>query len=152
MHLEDQGQLPDGDVDDLLVAGRKKIVLGKFAAELRKVYDISMQCMEQAGDEITFLKHLHVLHHDRLLSLQTHWKRINQLLGMNVKTQNKKGPAHSDIDCEDTTDDLSSDVATIFGTCVGILMYLANDMPHCQYVIRHLSTYRPTARSQIRRA
>ena len=69
------------------------------------------------------------------LSIQTHWKHINQLLGMNVKTQNKKGPTHSGIDREDTTDDLSSDVATTFRTCVGILMYLANDMPHCQYVI-----------------
>ena len=42
-------------VDDLLVAGRKSFVLGKFAAELRKAYDISMQVMEKPGDEITFL-------------------------------------------------------------------------------------------------
>ena len=68
---------------------------------------------------------------------------------MNPKHQNKKTPAHSDIEREDTTEDLSGDVATVFRTCVGILMYLANDVPHCQYVIRHLSTYssKPTQKS-----
>ena len=139
-------------VDDLLVAGRKSFVLGRFATELRKAYDISMQCMEKPGDEITFLKRLHVLHHDGRMTIQTHWKHISQLcslLGMNPKHQNKKTPAHSDIDREDATEDLSGDVASIFRTCVGILMYLANDVPHCQYVIRHLSTYssKPTQKS-----
>ena len=63
--------------------------------------------------------------------------------------KNKKTPAHSDIDRADTTENLSGDVASIFRTCVGILMYLANDVPHCQYVIRHLSTYssKPTQKS-----
>ena len=139
-------------VDDLLVAVRKSFVLGRFATELRKAYDISMQCMEKPGDEITFLKRLHVLHHDGRMTIQTHWKHISQLcslLGMNPKHQNKKTPAHSDIDREDATEDLSGDVASIFRTCVGILMYLANDVPHCQYVIRHLSTYssKPTQKS-----
>ena len=77
-------------VDDLLVAGRRSF---KFSEELRKFYDISMQCIERPGDEITFLKRLHVLHPDGKLTLQTHQKHVMQLcslLGMNVKTQNKK--------------------------------------------------------------
>eukprot|EP00435_Cladocopium_sp_Y103_P070046 s334_g34.t1 len=76
-------------VEDLLVIGRCKCILGKFAAMLKEVYDISMQCVEKAGD------------------------------------------------------------ATVFRTRVGILMYLANNVPHAQYTIRHLSTYssKPTEKS-----
>ena len=119
----------------------------------RKTYHISMQCMEHPGDEIAFLKRLHVLHHDGRMSIQTHGKHISKLctlLGMNPKVEDKKSPAHSDIGREDTTEDLPAD-ATTFRTCVGILMYLANDIPHCQYVVRHLSTYssKPTQKSLI---
>ena len=57
--------------------------------------------MEHPGDEITFLKRLHVLYHDGRMTIQTHAKHISQLctlLGMNPKVKNKKSPAHSDID------------------------------------------------------
>ena len=119
--------------------------------EFRKTYHISMQCMEHPGDEITFLKRLHVLYHDGRMTIQTHAKHISQLctlLGMNPKVQNKKSPAHSDIDREDHRR-FACRRCDHFRTCVGILMYLANDIPHCQYVVRHLSTYssRPTAKS-----
>ena len=139
-------------VDDLLVAGRRSFVLGKFSEELRKFFDISMQCIEKPGDELTFLKRLHVLHSDGRMTLQVHRKHVHQLcslLGMNPKTQNKKSPGHSDIDREDTTEELDVGACTVFRTCVGVLMYLANDLPHCQYVIRHLSTYssKPTTKS-----
>ena len=43
-------------VDDLLVAGRRSFILGKFSEELRKFCDISMQCIEKPGDELTFLE------------------------------------------------------------------------------------------------
>ena len=74
----------------------------------------------------------------------------SSLLGLNAKNQNKKSPAHADIDLEDKSEELQSGDATTFRTCVGILMYLANDLPHCQYVIRYLSTYgsKPTQKSQ----
>jgi hypothetical protein len=141
-------------VDDLLVAGRRSFILGKFSEELRKFYDISMQCIEKLGDELTFLQRLHVLHPDGRLTLQTHHKHVMQLcslLGMNAKAQNKKSPGHSDIDREDTTAELTAETSTVFRTCVGILMYLANDLPHCQYVIRHLSTYssKPAEKSMV---
>ena len=61
-------------VDDLLVAGKKSFVLGKLLTELRKTYHISMQCMDYPGDEIKFLKRLHVLHHDGRMTIQTHAK------------------------------------------------------------------------------
>ena len=131
-------------VDDLLVVGKESFVLGRFADELKKAYDISMQYIEKPGDEVTFLKRLYTLHPDGRLTLQTHHKHVMQLcslLGMNPKNQGKKSPAHADIDKEDHTNNLDGETATCFRTCVGILMYLANDLPHCQYTIRHLSTY-----------
>ena len=50
---------------------------------------------------------------------------------------------------EDTTKELDAAASTTFRTCVGILMYLASDLPHCQHVVRHLSTYssKPTEKS-----
>ena len=139
-------------VGDLLVVGKKSFVLGRFADELKKVYDISMQYIEKPGDEVTFLKRVYSLQPDGRLTVQTHHKHVMQLcslLGMNPKTQGKKSPSHADIDKEDHTNDLDGEVATCFRTCVGILMYLANDLPHCQYTIRHLSTYssKPTEKS-----
>ena len=140
-------------VDDLLIAGKRSFVMGKSSDEFRKVYDMSMQCIERPGDEITFLKRHHALHPDGRLTIHTHHKHVLQLcslLGLNAKNQNKKSPAHADINLEDKSEDLPSSDATTFRTCVGILMYLPNDLPHCQYVIRYLSTYssKPTQKSQ----
>ena len=118
-------------VDDLLVVGKRDYVLGKFLPELKASYDISVQCVEKPGDELTFLKRQYTLHDDGRLTIQTHEKHITQLcslLGLNVRNQNKKSPAHADIEKEDDTADLSSSPATTFRTCVGVLMYLANDV------------------------
>ena len=139
-------------VDDLLVVGKRDYVLGRFMPELKAAYDISVQCIEKPGDELTFLKRQYTLHDDGRLTIQTHEKHITQLcslLGLNARNQNKKSPAHADIDKEDDTPELSSTSATTFRTCVGVLMYLANDVPQAQHVIRHLATYssKPTEKS-----
>ena len=60
---------------------------------------------------------------------------------MNPRNQSKKSRAHADMDKEHNTADLSTASATMFRTCVGVLMYLENDVPHAQGVIRHLATY-----------
>eukprot|EP00435_Cladocopium_sp_Y103_P048243 s97_g14.t1 len=139
-------------VDDMLVVGCKSFVLGKFMDVMRSKYDISKEVLEKPGDQITFLKRNHVLHEDGRLTIQTHHKHVAQmcsLLGINHRTQNKKNPGHADMDKEDDTDELPAAAGTTFRTCVGILMYLANDLPHCQHVIRYLSTHntKPTAKS-----
>ena len=85
-------------VDDLMVVGKRDFVLGKFMTELKRVYDISMQSIEEAGDELTLLKRLYTLQSDGRLTVQTHEKHITQLcglLGMNPRCQNKKTPAHA---------------------------------------------------------
>ena len=136
----------------MLIVGRKDFVHGKFMDTMRGKYDVSVQVMEKPGDEISFLKRSHLLHDDGRLTIKAHHKHVSQmcsLLGINKRTQNKKNPGHADMDKEDTTPDLSPAQGTTFRTCVGVLMYLANDMPHCQHVIRHLSTYNasPTVKS-----
>ena len=129
-----------------MVVGRRDFLLGKFMTELKRVYDISVQSIEKPGDELTFLKRLYTLQADGRLTVQTREKHISQLcglLGMNPGCQNKKTPAHADIDKGDNT--------AVYRTCVGILMYLANDVPHAQHVIRHLATYssKPTEKSLL---
>ena len=48
----------------------------------------------------------------------------------------------------DDTDQLEAVETGEYRSCVGILLYLANDLPHCQHAIRHLSTgmSKPTKR------
>jgi hypothetical protein len=86
------------------------------------------------------------------LTIQTYEKHTTQfcsLLGLNVRNQTKKNLAHADIEKENDTADLSTSSATIFRTRVGVLMYLANDVPQAQHVIRRLATYssKPTEKS-----
>ena len=108
--------------------------------------------MQAPGDEITFLKRRMVLQHDSRLTVQMHHKHVDQmcsLLGLNKKLQGKKSPGHADMDQIDTTGEVSPQMAKPFRTCIGILLYLAPDLQHCQHVVRHLATYstQPTAKS-----
>eukprot|EP00435_Cladocopium_sp_Y103_P056888 s567_g19.t1 len=139
-------------VDDILVVGHRSFVMDKFVKCLKQKYEVSTQVMEKAGDEIHFLKRCMTLHHDSRLTIQTHHKHVQQmcsLLGLNQKLQSKKTPGHSDMDQIDTTGELSPSLAKTFRTRVGILLYLASDLPHCQHVVRHLATYstQPTVKS-----
>ena len=66
----------------------------------------------EPGDEIQFLKRKMVLHHDGRLSIQTHYKHVQQmcaLLGLNKRLQSKKTPGHSDMDLQDNTGEVSPD-------------------------------------------
>ena len=127
-------------------------MLNTLLAKLREKYEISAQVIERPGDELSFLKRTHVLHADGRMTIQTRQKHVTQmcsLLKMNGRIQSKKSPGHADMDKEDNTKELDATAGTTFRTCVGILMYLASDLPHCQHVVRHLSTYsaKPTEES-----
>ena len=140
-------------VDDILVVGRREFVLQKMVKCLQQRYEVSTQLMEKPGDEVSFLKRRMTLQHDDRITIETHHKHVDQmcsLLGLNRKLQNKKSPGHSDMDQVDTTSEVSPAAAKAFRTCVGILLYLASDLPHCQHKVRHLSTYstQPTVKSR----
>ena len=141
-------------MDDILVVGKRDFVMNRLVKCLKEKYEVSVQTMEKPGDEIQFLKRKMVLHHDGRLSIQTHYKHVQQmcaLMGLNRRLQSKKTPGHSDMDLQDNTGEVSPDLAKKFRTCVGILLYLASDLPHCQHVVRHLATYStaPTQKSLV---
>ena len=124
-------------VDDMLVVGKRDFVMNRLVKCLKEKYEISVQTMETPGDEIQFLKRKMVLHHNGRLSIQTYYKHVQQmcaLLGLNKRLQSKKTPGHSDMDLQDNTGELSPAFAKKFRTCVGILLYLASDLPHCQHI------------------
>ena len=135
-----------------LVVGRRDFVMNKLLKCLQTKYEVSTRVMQAPGDGITFLKRRMVLQHDSRLTVQMHHKHVDQmcsLLGLNKKLQGKKSPGHADMDQIDSTGEVSPQMAKTFRTCIGILLYLAPDLPHCQHVVRHLATYstQPTIKS-----
>ena len=139
-------------VDDILVLGQRDYVLSKFVPCLQSKYEISTQVIAKPGDELHFLKRRMTLLSDSRLLIQTHHKHVQQMcdvLGLNKALQRKKSPGHAEMDQCDLSDEISPQEAKAFRTCVGVLLYLAADLPHCQHVVRHLSTYstQPTVRS-----
>eukprot|EP00435_Cladocopium_sp_Y103_P026354 s3208_g6.t1 len=141
-------------VDDILVVGRRSFVVNKLIKCLEKSYVISIPFLQRPGDELTFLKRTVTLQHDGRLTIQTHHKpvqRLYELWKTNPKLQSKKIPGHSDMDQMDESADLDPGDAAVFRTCVGVLLYLAADLPHCQHAVRHLATYstRPSQKSLV---
>ena len=51
------------------------------------------------------------------------------------------------MDQQDVSGELAPADAKVFRTCVGVLLYLRADLPHCQHVVRHLATYSATMKS-----
>ena len=75
--------------------------------------------------------------------IRIHPKRLEQLcklLHLSKKLQNKKSPRHSEIETPDSIEELPQHEASVYRSCIGILLYLSSDLPQCQYVIRYLST------------
>ena len=141
-------------VDDILVVGKRKFVMERLVKCLEKTYTISTQFLEKPGDELSFLKRTMTMQNDGRLTIQVHHKHVQhlcELLKLNPKLQNKKTPGHADMDQVDETKDLTQAQATAFRTCVGVLLYLACDMPHCQHVVRYLATCssRPSEKSMV---
>ena len=80
---------------------------------------------------------------ERLVLIKSHHKHVAQLkeiVDIHPKAYPKKNPAHPAIDNEDTTSKLKEADLTKFRSAVGILLYLAADLPHCQHCIRFLAT------------
>ena len=141
-------------VDDILVVGQRDYVLNKFVPCLENKYEISTQVIAKPGDELHFLKRRMTLLSDSRLLIQTHHKHVQQMcdvLGLNKALQRKKSPGHAEMDQCDFSGEISPQDAKAFRTCVGVLLYLAADLPHCQHVVRHLATYstQPTVRSML---
>ena len=104
---------------------------------------VSIEIMSGPGDEVTFLKKTHQLLSDGRIIIRIHPKHLDQLcklLHLSKRLQNKRSPGHSEIETPDTTEELNQHDASVYRSCIGILLYLSPDLPQCQYVIRYLST------------
>ena len=135
------------DVDDLLVTGLADKVQKQLIPALQSAYKISYSIMKEMGDELTFLKRRHILVNDRLMLIKSHHKHVSQLKEtmdihpkIHPKAYPQKTPAHPAIDNEGTTSKLKEADLTKFRSAVGILLYLAADLPHCQHCIRFSGT------------
>ncbi len=75
--------------------------------------------------------------------IQSHPGHIEQLMklaGVKASSRPKKVPGHPLIDEVDSSATLDMAESTVFRSCVGILLYLAADLPHCQHAILYRST------------
>ena len=139
-------------VDDLLIVGSRDAAMKQLVPSLQSKHAISIELMSKPGDEVTFLKRTHELLEDGRMVIRVHHKHLDQLcklLCLSKRLQSKKTPGHSEMEIPDKPAELSFHDASMYRTCVGILLYLSADLPQCQYVIRYLSTFssKPTEKS-----
>ena len=129
-------------IDDILIVGARKTVLEELPS-LQAKYTVSIEIMCGPGDEVTFLKKTHQLLEDGRMVIRIHLKHLGQLcklLYLSKRLQNKRSPGHSEIETPDNIEELKPQDASVYRSCIGILLYLSPDLPQCQYVIRYLST------------
>lgn len=140
-------------VDDMLISGDAKFIDEKLVPLLQKKYKISSSFIRTVGDELVFLKRTHRLVSTDRLIISTHPKHVEQLVKLTgIKTSGalKKVPGHPQMDDVDDTPELEAHECSTFRSCIGILLYLAPDLPHAQHAIRHLSSAmsKPTRRQK----
>ena len=133
-------------VDDLLAAGVTS-VLEDCCAQLCKKYTISVQWIRDVNDQLMFLKKRHILISDGELCIQVHGKHLERLLDMTglskAKVRAWQSPMPTGTLPTETNDDpeLPPAEASVFRSCVGILLYLQADIPEAQFCIRYLASY-----------
>ena len=130
-------------VDDMLICGKSDFVDHSLLPMLKKHHKVSSSFIRAEGDEISFLKRTHRLISNDMLTVSTHHKHVEQLMhltGIKPTSRPKRVPGHPLLDEKDDTEALNVEEASQYRSCVGILLYLATDLPHCQHTIRWLST------------
>ena len=141
-------------IDDILIVGSRKTVLEGLIPSLQAKYTVSIEIMSGPGDEVASLKKTHQLLADGRMIIRIHPKHLDQLcklLHLSKRLQNKRSPGHSEIETPDATEELNQHDASVYRSCIGILLYLSPDLPQCQYVIRYLSTCasKPTHKAMV---
>eukprot|EP00439_Symbiodinium_sp_Y106_P068759 s1721_g11.t1 len=133
-------------VDDLLAAGVTS-VLEDCCAQLCKKYTISVQWIRGVNDQLMFLKKRHILISDGELCIQVHGKHLERLLDLTglskAKVRARQSPMPTGTLPTETNDDpeLPPAEASVFRSCVGILLYLQADIPEAQFCMRYLASY-----------
>lgn len=124
-------------MDDMLICGEADFIDNRLIPMLKQHHKVSSSFIREEGDEISFLKRTH------LLTISTHHRHIEQILqitGVKPTSRPKRVPGHPLLDEKDDTEALNPEESSHYCSCVGFLLYLATDLPHCQGTIRWLST------------
>ena len=108
----------------------------------------------KADDELTFLKRRHVMVSEDEMAIQSHPKhleRLVDLLPINRKLKPKRTPGNNLLDEPDNSKPLGPAEASVYRSCVGVLLYISSDYVECQYTIRGLSQTMsaPTTQSML---
>ena len=114
----------------------------EFLGTLRSVYDVSCDILEESG-EFWFLKRRHHLLADGSLAMspnQMHFAKLFELMELYPGVHRpKRTPCHPSIQEVDHSPPLEHHLATLYRTCVGVLLYLASDLFSCQFAIKCLA-------------
>ena len=78
-------------VDDVLCLVKHDYLRNVLEPTLRKKCKISLEVLEKAGNELTFLKRRHMLFRERELGIQSHPKHLEKLFEM-MKTNRNLSP------------------------------------------------------------
>ena len=114
----------------------------EFLGTLMSVYDVSCDILEESG-EFWFLKRRHHLLADGSLAMspnQMHFAKLFELMELYPGVHKpKRTPCHPSIQEVDQSPQLGQHLATLYRTCVGVLLYLASDLFSCQFAIKCLA-------------
>ena len=133
-------------VDDMMCAGRSD-KLEKLENHLKSKFKVSSEWIRNVGDCVSFLKRTHRLVSEDLLVIEPNVKYVEKLMQVTglaaAKERYKATPFPTGPMPTDRVPDpeLDATSASKYRTAVGILMYVASDLPACQFGIRFLSTY-----------
>ena len=118
-------------VDDVLCLSKRSYLEGTLLPALKLRYKISHEMMSGEGDELTFLKRHHMLVNEFELAIQSHPKHLEKLfellkIGRGLELQ--KTPVHPMLDEDDNGEPLDSFEASVYRSCIGILLYVSSDL------------------------
>ena len=129
-------------VDDMMILCKSEFLHGKLLPTLAKAYDFNIETLQEAGDEISFLKRKHLLTVEGNILMTPHVKHFDKLfslLRLNLNLKPKPTPAHPMLQEVDKSEPLGPKDITLYRSCIGILMYLSGDLVECQFTIRALA-------------
>ena len=129
-------------VDDVLCLTRKNYLDETLMPALKTKYKVACETISKVGDELTFLKRHHVMVSEDEMAIQSHPKhleRLFDLLCINCKLKPKRTPGHPMLDESDDSAALSLADASVYRSCIGVLLYISGDYVECQYAIRGFS-------------
>ena len=129
-------------VDDVLCLSKRSYLEGTLLPALKLRYKISHEMMSGEGDELIFLKRRHMLVNEFELAIQSHPKHLEELfelLKIGRALRPKKTPMHPMLDEDDNSEPLDASGASVYRSCIGILLYVSSGYIECQYAIRGLS-------------